>query len=81
MNGDNVEGQVQQVDGAAKEVRFEMRVASNWVDHVRDVSNYAASIGVIPNDHRGNVTAWVNYCLNLGEEMLKQREAKARGYT
>lgn len=71
--------QTQEVE-TSKEVRFEMRVDPKWVEHMRDVANYAAKIGIIREDHRGNMAAWVNYCVNLGEEMLKQRETKARGY-
>ena len=28
---------------------------------------------LIPSDHRSNKTAWINYCLILREELLKQR--------
>lgn len=78
MNGAGTEEQTQQSEEVAKEVRFEMRVDPKWVEHVRRVANLAATVGIIPEDRRGNVADWVNYCLNLGEEWLRQ-QAKAKG--
>ena len=78
MSDDETEKQTQQPEEVAKEVRFEMRVDPKWVEHVRRVANLAATIGIIHEDRRGNMAAWVNYCMNLGEEWLRQ-QAMARG--
>lgn len=63
---------------AGRGLRLEMRIDPETHQHLENVANYAAFAGVIPSDHRGNKTAWINYCLNLGEEWLKQL-AKTRG--
>lgn len=68
----------EQTGETSKEFRFEMRIDAKWAEHVRRVANLAATVGVIRDDRRGNLTAWVNYCLNIGEEWLKQL-AKAKG--
>jgi hypothetical protein len=44
------------------------------------LANYAALEGVIPQNPKGNLTAWVNYCLQLGEEVMKQHAYQARGH-
>ncbi|GAI33734.1 unnamed protein product, partial [marine sediment metagenome] len=36
--------------------------------------------GIIPDDHRGNITAWVNYCLAIGDELLAKHAEKKRGF-
>lgn len=63
----------------SKEVRMEIRYDSAKYARIRDVANYAAYERIIPEDHRGNITGWVNYCLDLGEELLKQRAHQKRG--
>lgn len=81
MEGEETTGvteQAQPTDETPREVRFEMRVDPKWVEHIRRVANLAATIGIIREDRRGNMAAWVNYCMNLGEGWLKQ-QAKARG--
>lgn len=58
----------------AKELKLTMRIDARWYEEVRDVANYAAAIGLIPDDHRGNITAWINYCLHVVENELKRQE-------
>ena len=65
---------------AAKVLRLEMRVTPDTNQHLEKLANYAALKGIIPSDHRGNKTAWINYCLTLGEERLKQRAYQKRGF-
>ena len=62
-----------------KEMRFEMRVGADDYQRLKKVARYAAVEGIIPDDYRGNMTAWVNYCLTLGTEMLKNHALKKRG--
>jgi len=63
-----------------KELRLEMRVEAERYGRIKDIADYAAVIGLIPADHRGNITAWVNYCLTVVEELLRQQEYKSRGF-
>lgn len=65
---------------AAKVLRLEMRIDQEQNQHLEKLANYAALEGLIPSDHRGNKTAWINYCLTLGEEALKQYAYKKRGF-
>jgi len=65
-------------EAKAKELRLEIRVTPEQNLHLEKLANYAALEGIIPTDHRGNKTAWINYCLGIGEELLKQRAYKKR---
>ena len=65
---------------ATKVLRLEMRIDPQQNLHLEKLSNYAALEGIIPSDHRGNKTAWINYCLMLGEELLKQHAYQKRGF-
>lgn len=65
---------------ATKVLRLEIRIDPEQNQRLEKLSNYAALEGIIPSDHRGNKTAWVNYCLMLGEELLKQRAYQKRGF-
>jgi len=74
-------GQEQPSEGQpVKEFRLEMRITPEQNIHLEKLANYAALENIIPSDHRGNKTAWINYCLMLGEELLKQRAYKKRGF-
>lgn len=62
-----------------KEFRLSIRIEEEARERMTAVANYAADEGVIPQNPKGNLTAWVNYCLQLGEEMMKQHAYQARG--
>ena len=64
----------------AKVLRLEMRIDPEANQRLEKLSNYAALEGIIPSDHRGNKAAWLNYCLVMGEETLKQYVYKKRGF-
>jgi len=63
-----------------RSLRLEMRITPEQNQHLEKLANYAALEGIIPSDHRGNKTAWINYCLMLGEEALKQHAYQKRGF-
>ena len=62
------------------EMRLEMRMDTDRYQRIKKMARYAAVEGIIPDDHRGNVTAWVNYCLNIGDELLTNHAQKKRGF-
>ena len=63
-----------------KEMRLEMRLDAERYERIKKMARYAAVEGIIPDDHRGNMTAWVNYCLNIGDELLTKHAQKKRGF-
>jgi len=63
-----------------KEMRLEMRLPAERYERIKKMARYAAVEGIIPDDHRGNMTAWVNYCLNIGDELLTKHAQKKRGF-
>lgn len=63
-----------------KEMKFEMRIGAETYERMRKVARYAAVEGIIPDDHRGNMTDWVSFCLAVGEEMMKNHAQKKRGF-
>ena len=68
----------EQTQESAK-TRLEMRIDPANKSRIEDMANYAAAEGIIAEDHRGNITTWINYCLNIGEEMLRQYAMRKRG--
>jgi len=74
------QGQQEQEAQATKVLRLEMRIDPEANQHLEKLANYAALEGIIPSDHRGNKAAWINYCLVLGEEALKQHAYQKRGF-
>lgn len=63
-----------------KEMRLEMRMEADRYQRLKNLARYAAVEGKIPDDHRGNITGWVNYCLTLGEVELMIYAQKKRGF-
>ena len=63
-----------------KEMRLEMRLPTDRYERIRKMARYAAVERLIPDDHRGNITAWVNYCLAIGDEILTKHAQKKRGF-
>jgi len=63
-----------------KEMRLEMRLPAERYERIKKMARYAAVEGIIPDDHRGNITAWVNYCLSIGDELLTRHAQKKRGF-
>jgi len=63
-----------------QEMRIEMRVSAEAHQRIKKMARYAAVEGIIPDDHRGNITAWVNYCLAIGDELLTKHAQKKRGF-
>ena len=63
-----------------KEMRLEMRMDADRYQRIKKMARYAAVEGIIPDDHRGNITAWVNYCLTIGDEILTKHAQKKRGF-
>ena len=61
-------------------LHMQLRIDQEANQRLEKLANYAALEGLIPNDSRGNKTAWINYCLVLGEEVLKQRAYQKRGF-
>ena len=62
------------------EMRLEMRIDAERYQRIKKMARYAAVEGIIPDDHRGNLTAWVNYCLNIGDELMTKRAQQKRGF-
>ena len=61
-------------------VHLQLRMDQEANLRLEKMADYAALEDLIPSDHRGNKTAWINYCLLLGEEILTQRAYKKRGF-
>ena len=74
------EARATEEDQATKALRLEMRIDEEQSQRLGKLSDYAAIEGVIPTDYRGNKTAWVTYCLMLGEQLLRQHAYQKRGF-
>jgi len=78
--GANAEAETPEDAQQTKVLRLEMRIDPEVNQRLEKFSNYAALEGMIPSDHRGNKTAWINYCLMMGEEVLREHAYKKRGF-
>jgi len=47
---------------------------------MKELAGYAAGEGIIAHHHRGNITSFVNWCMEMGEEILQQHALKKRGF-
>lgn len=63
-----------------KEANLMMRLEPAKYERMRQLSDYAANEGLIPSHHRGNLTSFINWCVTLGEETLRQHALKKRGF-
>ena len=63
-----------------KETRLEMRLPVNEHTRIKLLADYAANQGIIPEDHRGNITGFINWCIALGEGTLKEHALINRGF-
>lgn len=43
-------------------------------------ADYAALEGMIEGHPRGNISQWLNFCIDIGHQTLKQYILKKRGY-
>ena len=53
---------------------------AEMLENVKELANYAVELGLIPNDPRGNVTDFINWCIETGKERLRQYALKRRAF-
>ena len=70
----------QPTEEVAKQVRLNFNVDASKYDRLKELADYAANEGLIPSHHRGNITSFVNWCMEMGEEVLHQHALKKRGF-
>lgn len=70
----------QPTEEAAKQVRLNFNVDAGKYERLKELADYAANEGLIPSHHRGNITSFVNWCMEMGEVVLHQHALKKRGF-
>jgi len=70
----------QPTEEAAKQVRLNFSVDAGKYERLKELADYAANEVLIPSHHRGNITSFVNWCMEMGEEVLRQHALKKRGF-
>jgi len=55
-------------------------INTELLENVKELADYAAEIGLIRNDPRGNVTDFINWCIEVGKERLRQYALKRRAF-
>jgi len=61
-------------------VSVHIMMNAELLDNVREMADYAAAVGVIKDDPRGNVTDFINWCILVGKEALRQHCLKRRKF-
>jgi len=49
-------------------------------EQIKKLARYVAVERFITDSHKGNITDFINWCLSLGEERLRQHAIKKRGF-
>ncbi len=62
-----------------KEVNVQIKMPYSAYQRLKKCADYAAASDLIVGHHLGNVTAYMDFCVRLGEEAMRQHEMKARG--
>jgi hypothetical protein len=47
---------------------------------MKELAGYAAGEGVIAHHRRGNLTGFINWCLEIGEDVLRKHHLKNKGF-
>ena len=63
-----------------QKARLHILLNAELLENVRELADYAAELGLIPNDPRGNVTDFINWCIETGKERLRQYALKRRAF-
>jgi hypothetical protein len=68
--------------GASGDDKLSIHIYLTKEGHERVVKDaeYAALENIIEGHPRGNMSQWLNYCIELGHQALKQYILKKRGY-
>lgn len=59
---------------------IQMKIDPEQHERIRKLADYAASQGFIDGHHLGNMTQFINWCITLGQETLRQYALKKRGF-
>lgn len=57
-----------------------IRMTTEGADRVKKCAEYAAIEGIIETNPRGNISNYTNFCLQIGENYLRQYDLKKRGF-
>jgi len=49
-------------------------------ERIKELADYTANEGLIPYNYRGNLTAFLDFCVLLTDDWLKERARKNRGF-
>jgi len=74
------EAATQMMEETAKQKRLNFDVDADKYDRLRQLADYAVLEGLITGHPRGNITSFVNWCIEMGEEILQQHALKKRGF-
>jgi len=65
---------------ASPRVGLHIYMPTEAYEQIKDWARYATLEGLMRGHPRGNYTAYCNFCLNLGEQYIKQHMLRKRGY-
>ena len=77
------EEEVEQQSEAKSEVQrasVHIMLDTELLESVRKMADYAAAVGLIHDDPRGNVTDFLNWCIMIGKEQLRLYVLKKRKF-
>ena len=66
--------------GGPSKVGLHIYMSTEAYKLIKDWARYAVLEGMFKGHPRGNVTAYCNFCFNLGEQYIKQYMLRKRGY-
>ena len=63
-----------------KVIRLNLNRGADRYERNKQLAGYAAGEGIIAHHHRGNITSFVNWCMEFAEDWLTKRARKERGF-
>lgn len=81
MTTDGIDPRETETETERKELHaIILRMEFDKWERIKKMADYAVLEGFIPSDHRGNVTAFINWCISEKQEELRLRAQKKRGF-
>ena len=66
--------------GESSKVSIHIWIRADAYEQIKKCARYAVLEGIIEGHPSGNFTDYCDFCLNLGEQYIKQYMLKKRGY-
>ena len=75
-----MEGELEKQGVVEEQKQINIKLDPRWYEEIKELADYTANEGLIPYNYRGNLTAFIDWCMVLGKAWLKERARTNRGF-